>query len=75
MGREETVRRSVQELERVHVIRHAMNTALRQREAGEVLGVTARQVRRLIRGFRPKATRASCLGDGGSCQTDGIGPR
>lgn len=48
MVREETVRMSVQELKRVHVIRQAMNTALRQREAGEVLGLTARQVRRLI---------------------------
>jgi helix-turn-helix protein len=39
---------SVQELTRVHGIRQAMNKALRQREAGAVLGLTARQVRRLI---------------------------
>jgi len=38
---------SVQELRQAHVIRHAMGKALRQREAGEVLGVTTRQVRRL----------------------------
>lgn len=48
MVREETVQMSVQELKRVHVIRQAMNKALRQREAGEVLGLTARSVRRLI---------------------------
>jgi hypothetical protein len=52
MVREETVRMSVQELKRVHVIRQAMNKALRQREAGEVLGLTARQVRRLIQRVR-----------------------
>ena len=45
---EDTVRMSVQELTRGHVIRQAMNNALRQREAGAVLGLTARQVRRLI---------------------------
>lgn len=52
MVREETVQMSVQELKRVHVIRQAMNKALRQREAGEVLGLTARQVRRLIQRVR-----------------------
>lgn len=45
---EDTVRMSVTELKRVHVIRQAMGKALRQREAGEVLGLTTRQVRRLI---------------------------
>jgi hypothetical protein len=49
---EDTVRRSVQELTRVHVIRHARGKALRQREAGEVLGRTTRQVRRLIQRVR-----------------------
>jgi transposase len=48
MVREETVRMSVQELKRVHVIRQAMDKAVRQREASEVLGITTRQVRRLI---------------------------
>ena len=58
MVREETVRMSVQELKRVHVIRQTMNKALRQREAGEVLGLTARQVRRLIQ-------RVQAAGDAG----------
>jgi transposase len=52
MVREETVRMSVQELKRVHVIRQAMGKALRQRAAGEVLGVTARHIRRLIQRVR-----------------------
>ena len=52
MVREETVRMSVQELKRVHVIRQAMGMALRQRAAGEVLGVTARHIRRLIQRVR-----------------------
>ena len=43
---------SVQELKRVHVIRQAMGKALRQREVSEVLGVTTRQVRRLIQRVR-----------------------
>ena len=49
---EDTVRMSVKELKRVHVIRQAMGKALRQREASEVLGVTTRQVRRLIQRVR-----------------------
>lgn len=49
---EDTVRMSVKELKRVHVIRQAMSKTLRQREAGEVLGLTARQVRRLIQRVR-----------------------
>jgi transposase len=42
----------MKELKRVHVIRQAMSKALRQQEAGEVLGLTARQVRRLIQRVR-----------------------
>jgi transposase len=49
---EDPVRMSVQELKRVHVIQQAMGKALRQREAGEVLGLTTRQVRRLIQRVR-----------------------
>jgi transposase len=49
---EDTVQMSVTELKRVHVIRQVMNKALRQREAGEVLGLTTRQIRRLIQRVR-----------------------
>ena len=52
MVREEMVRMSVQELKRVHVIRQAMGKAIRQQEASEVLGITPRQVRRLIQRVR-----------------------
>jgi Helix-turn-helix domain len=52
MVREETVRMSVPEVKRVHVIRQLMNKALRQREAGEVVGLTTRQIRRLIQRVR-----------------------
>jgi len=49
---EDTVCMSAKELKRVHVIRQAMDKALRQREASEVLGITPRQVRRLIQRVR-----------------------
>ena len=52
MVRKDTVRMSVKELKRVPVIRQAMTKTLRQREAGELLGLTARQVRRLIQRVR-----------------------
>jgi transposase len=44
----DTVRASVEELKRAYVIRQAMGKVLRQREAGEVVGLTAHQIRRLI---------------------------
>lgn len=49
---EDTVRMSGKELKRVHVIRQVMGQALRQREAGELLGLTTRQVRRLMQRVR-----------------------
>lgn len=52
MVREDVVRMSGKELKRVHVIRQVVEQALRQREAGELLGLTTRQVRRLIQRVR-----------------------
>jgi transposase len=49
---EDTVRMSVKELRRLHVLRLAMDKKLRQREAGRLLGLTARHVRRLIKRVR-----------------------
>ncbi|OGW64215.1 MAG: hypothetical protein A3H49_07290 [Nitrospirae bacterium RIFCSPLOWO2_02_FULL_62_14] len=49
---------SVKELRRVHVIRQAMEKQLTQQQAGALVGVTARHVRRLI-------ARIQQAGDGG----------
>lgn len=69
---EDTVRMSVKELKRVPVIRQAMDKALRQREAAEVLGVTTRQVRRLIQRVRAEGdTRVLCIGVAADPRTDG----
>jgi Homeodomain-like domain-containing protein len=48
MVREDRVMMSVKELRRVHVIRHVMEKKLTQRQAGALVGLTARHVRRLI---------------------------
>lgn len=45
---EDTVRMSVTELKRVPVIRHAMERKLTQAKAGALLGLTARQIRRIM---------------------------
>ena len=55
---EDRVIMSGKELRRVHVIRHAMAKTLTQETAGTLLGVTARQVRRLL-------TRVRAAGDAG----------
>jgi len=49
---EDRVIMSVKELRRLHVIQQAMDKKLRQREAGALLGLTVRQVRRLIKRVR-----------------------
>ena len=45
---EDRVMMSVKELRRVHVIRHAMEQQMTQVKAGALVGLTTRQVRRLI---------------------------
>ena len=49
---EDRVIMSVKELRRVHVIRHALEKKLTQVKAGSLLGLTARQVRRLLQRVR-----------------------
>ncbi len=56
---EDRVMMSSKELRRVHVIRHAMEKRITQVKAGALLGLTTRQVRRLMQrveaGGRPGA--------------------
>ena len=49
---EDRVIMSIKELRRVHVIRHVMEKKLTQVKAGSLLGLTARQVRRLLQRMR-----------------------
>jgi len=49
MVREDRIIMSVKELRRVHVIRQTMEQKLTQVEAGIVLGLTTRHIRRLIK--------------------------
>ena len=49
---EDRVIMSVKELRRVHVIRHTLEKKLTQVKAGALLGLTARQVRRLLQRMR-----------------------
>ncbi len=46
---EDRVIMSVKELRRVHVIRHALEQKMTQVKAGALLGLSTRQVRRLIK--------------------------
>jgi hypothetical protein len=54
---EDTVIMSVKELRRVHVIRHAMEKKLTQVEAGALVRLTARHIRRLIQRVRQEGDR------------------
>jgi hypothetical protein len=54
---EDTVLMSMKELRRLHIIRRAMEKKLTQRQAGALLGLTARQIRRLIERVRQEGDR------------------
>ena len=75
MVREDVVRMSGKELKRVHVIRQVVEQALGQREAGELLGLTTRQVRRLIQRVRAEGDAGLVHRVGAGPRTDGTGQR
>lgn len=54
----EIVTMSYAELDRVRVIERVIERRLTQREAGRILGLTSRQVRRLRRGYERDGARA-----------------
>jgi len=54
-----------QEHERFQVIRRVINGELGQREAGELMGVTDRQVRNLVRKVKEKGARGLAHGNRG----------
>lgn len=54
----ETVSMSYEELDRVRVIERVIEKRLTQAEAGRILGLTSRQVRRLRRGYERDGARA-----------------
>jgi hypothetical protein len=57
MVREDTVIMSGKELRRIHIVRHVMEKKLTQGQAGALLKLTARQIRRLIERVRHEGDR------------------
>ncbi|GHU01727.1 hypothetical protein FACS1894154_11690 [Betaproteobacteria bacterium] len=49
---------SVQEVMRLEVLRQVADGLLNQRQAGERLGISERQVRRLLRGYEARGAQA-----------------
>lgn len=54
---EDRVMMSMKELRRLHVIRHTMEKKMTQRQAGTLVGLTDRQVRRIIHRVQQKGDR------------------
>lgn len=52
MARKDIIMLSQEELKRVHVIKKVLEKGIKQREAAEILGLSTRQVRRLIKRIR-----------------------
>jgi transposase len=63
--REELIILTKKEHERLSIIRRVMKGELRQREAGEILELTTRQVRNLMRKVREKGARGLAHGNRG----------
>jgi len=57
MAREDMVVASQEELRRLHVIRKVIEGLMIEREAGEVLGVSVRQIRRLVKRVKLEGSR------------------
>ena len=68
MAREDMVMASQEELKRLHVVRKVQEKLIKQVEAGEVLGLSSRQVRRI-------GKRVGIEGDEGSFIDRGGGVR
>lgn len=65
MAREDTIMMSLQELRRVHLVRQAMARTLTQGAAAALIGLTERQVRRLIQRVRQTGDRGVVHGGRG----------
>ena len=57
MAREDMIVASSKELRRLHVIRKVLDGAVKQVEAGEVLGLSSRQIRRIVRRVKREGER------------------
>jgi transposase len=57
MAREDMIVASSKELRRLHVIRKVLDGAVKQVEAGEVLGLSSRQIRRIVRRVKREGGR------------------
>ncbi len=57
MGRKDIIAMSLEELGRVSVINQAISGLITQRKAAKVIGVSERQVRRLIKRLRREGNR------------------
>ena len=57
MAREDMIMASQEELKRLHVIRKVQEKVIRQGEAGEVLSLSGRQIRRIVKRVRAEGDR------------------
>jgi transposase len=57
-----TITMNAKELERKRQIEQILDKRISQREAGEILGISGRQMRRLLRGYREKGVEGLASG-------------
>ena len=59
MAGEDIIMASQEELKRLHVIRKVQEKMIKQVEAGEVLGLSSRQVRRIVKRVKAGGARGA----------------
>ena len=59
------------ELKRLHVIQKVLERVIKQVEAAEMLSLSSRQIRRIVKRIRLKGIEGSFINRGGDLQTGG----
>src|SRR3990172_7524764 len=75
MATEDTIRMSSREVKRWQIIQGVLEGRVRQRQAAMVLGVSPRQIRRLVRRVRADGVAGLCHGSRGKPSNRRIAPR
>ena len=75
MAREDIIMASQEELKRLHVIRKVQEKVIKQVEAGEILSLSSRQIRRIVKRVKAEASRGVIHGSRGRSSNRAFGDK
>ena len=75
MAREDIIMASQEELKRLHVIRKVQEKVIKQVEAGEILSLSSRQIRRIVKRVKAEGSRGVIHGSRGRSSNRAFGDK